>query len=183
MGNSDSLPLKPEEVQNLRQTFTAERLETMLEQASSLYGEEAETTDTDQKVLEEVEAIKLKYEKEIFDLKTEMKEKDKLQREMERTLNEVKWELEEQNRQNEAETQRLKEDSAVEGASISHQIQRIEESSKKTKEILRLKKERAELLTKFNNWITYLTSTRNSKRRGVSDSSPKCNICYTFYFF
>ena len=170
MGNSDSVPLKPEEVQNLRQTFTAERLETMLEQASSLYGEEAEVGDPDQKVLEEIEAIKVKHEQEIFDLKKELKKKDELQRETERTLNEVKWELEEQkeqNRQSEAEFKRLKEDTTFEGVNVSSQSQhqRIEESSKKTKEILRLKKERAELLTKFNNWITYLTSTRNSKRR------------------
>ena len=70
-------------------------------------------------------------------------------------MNEVKWELEEQieqNRQNEAEIQRLKEDSAIEGTNVSSQSQhqRIEESSKKTKDILKLKKERAELLTKFN---------------------------------
>ena len=78
MGNYDSVPLKPEEVQNLRQTFTAERLETMLEQASSLYGDEAEVGDPDQKVLEEVEAIKVKHEQEIFDLKTEMKKKDEM---------------------------------------------------------------------------------------------------------
>ena len=56
-------------------------------------------------------------------------------------MNEVKWELEEQieqNRQNEAEIQRLKEDSANEGANVSFQSQhqRREESSKKTKEIL-----------------------------------------------
>ena len=62
-----------------------------------------------------MEAIKVKHEKEIFLLKTEMKKKDELQRETERTLNEVRWELEEvteQNKQNEAELKRIKEDSA-----------------------------------------------------------------------
>ena len=45
MGNSDPVPLKPELVQTLRQTFIAERLETMLEQAGSLYGGEVEDPD------------------------------------------------------------------------------------------------------------------------------------------
>ena len=86
MGNSDSVPLKPEEVQSLRQTFTAERLEDMLEQAGGMYGEEGEVSDSDQKIIEEVEAMKVKHEQEIFNLKTEMKKKDELQRETERSL-------------------------------------------------------------------------------------------------
>jgi len=181
MGNYDSVPLKPEEVQNLRQTFTAERLETMLEQASSLYGEEAEVGDPDQKVLEEVEAIKVKHEREIFDLKTEIKEKVDLQRETERNLNEVKWELEEQieqNRQNEAEIQRLKEDSAIEGANVSSQSQhlRIEESSKKTKEILKLKKERAELLTKFNNLDKLMNEHEKMKEEETKKLKEHCDF-------
>merc|ERR1719468_1370413 len=99
MGNSDSVPSMPEEVRSPRQTFTAERLEDMLE-----------------KMIEDIEAIKVKHEQEVFDLKTEMKKKDELQRETERTLNEVRWELEEiteQKRQTEAELERLKEHSAA----------------------------------------------------------------------
>ena len=99
MGNSDSVPSMPEEVQSLRQTFTAERLEDMLE-----------------KMIEDIEAIKVKHVQEIFDLKTEMKKKDELQRETERTLNEVRGRLEEkteQSRQTEAELKRLKEESAA----------------------------------------------------------------------
>ena len=99
MGNIDSVPSKPEEVQNLRKTLTAERLEARLEQ-----------------LIEDIEAIKVKHVQEIFDLKTEMKKKDKLQRETERTLNEVRLELEEkteQSRQTIAELKRLKEESAA----------------------------------------------------------------------
>ena len=181
MGNYDSVPLKPEEVQNLRQTFTAESLETMLEQASSLYGEKPEVGDPDQKVLEEVEAIKVKHEREIFDLKTEIKKKVELQRETERTLNEVKWELEEHlelNRQNEAEIHRLKEDSANEGANVSFQSQhlRIEESSKKTKEILKLKKERAELLTKFNNLDKLMNEHEKMKEEETKKLKEHCDF-------
>ena len=179
MGNYDSVPLKPEEVQNLRQTFTAERLETMLEQAGSLYEEEA--GDPDQKVLEEVEAIKVKHEQEIFDLKKEIKEKVELQRETERTLNEVKWELEEQieqNRQNDAEIRRLKEDSAVERAGLSSQSQhlRIEEGSKKTKEILKLKKERAELLTKFNKLDKLMNEHEKLKEEEMKKLKEQCDF-------
>ena len=83
MGNSDSVPvpMKPEEVQRMME----------------------EVRDSNQELLEEMENIK---QQEIFDLKTEMKKKDELQKETERTLNEVKWELEEvkeQNRQGETE--------------------------------------------------------------------------------
>ena len=135
MGNSDSVTMKPEEVQNLRQalrqTFTAERLKT---------------------IQEEEEATRVKREQEISDLKTEMMKKDELQRELEKTLNEVKWELKkqkEQNRRNKVEIRRLEDDSGAEGANVSYQDQLIEENSKKTKEILRLKKEWAVLSSKL----------------------------------
>ena len=111
MGNSDSVPLKPEEVQTLRQTFTAEKLEEMLDHASSLYGEETELGDPDIKMLEDIDALKVKHEEEIFKLKTKMKNMDELHRETERCLHEVKWELEEkteQNRQYEAELEKIK---------------------------------------------------------------------------
>ena len=178
MGNSDSVPLKPEEVQTLRQTFTAERLEIMLEQAGSLYSEEEEG-DPDQKVVEEVEAIKVKYEQEIFDLKKENKKKDELQRETERTLNEVKWELEEQierNRRYETEFQRPKEDPAVEGTNISSHHQRIEESSKKTKEILRLKKERADLSTKISKLDKLMNDNEKLKDEEMTKMKEQCDF-------
>ena len=178
MGNSDSVPLKPEEVQSLRQTFTAERLEDMLEKAGGLYGDDGEVRDPDQVI----EAIKVKHEQEVFDLKTEMKKKDELQRETERTLNEVRWELEEiteQKRQTEAELERLKENSAAkdsEGPSHSDQNQRIEESSKKTKEILRLKKERAELLTKFNKLDKLMNDHEKSKEEEIKKMKDQCDF-------
>ena len=180
MGNSESVPLKPEEVQSLRQTFTADKLESMLEQASDLYGEESEERDHE-KVIEEIEAIKVKHEQEIFDLKTEMKKKDELLLLRERTLNEVKWELEEvteQNRQNEAELKRLKEESSTkdtEGATQSDQSQR-EENSKKTKEILRLKKERAELLTKFNKLDKLMKEHDHSKEEEIKKVKDQCDF-------
>ena len=180
MGNSESVPLKPEEVQSLRQTFTADKLESMLEQASDLYGEESEERDHE-KVIEEIEAIKVKHEQEIFDLKTEMKKKDELLLLRERTINEVKWELEEvteQNRQNEAELKRLKEESSTkdtEGATQSDQSQR-EENSKKTKEILRLKKERAELLTKFNKLEKLMKEHDHSKEEEIKKIKDQCDF-------
>ena len=180
MGNSESVPLKPEEVQSLRQTFTADKLESMLEQASDLYGEESEERDHE-KVIEEIEAIKVKHEQEIFDLKTEMKKKDELLLLRERTINEVKWELEEvfeQNRQNEAELKRLKEESSTkdtEGATQSDQSQR-EENSKKTKEILRLKKERAELLTKFNKLDKLMKEHDHSKEEEIKKVKDQCDF-------
>ena len=73
-------------------------------------------------------------------------------------MNEMKWELEEQierNRQYETEFQGPKDDSAVEWTTVVTSYKKhqwIEESSKKTKEILRLKKERADLSTKSANW-------------------------------
>ena len=181
MGNSDSVPLKPEEVQSLRQTFTADKLESMLEQASGLYGEESEERNHE-KVIEEVEAIKVKHEQEIFLLNTEMKKKDELLREAERTLNEVRWELEEvteQNRQNEAELKRIKEESSAkdsEGTSQSDQSQRIEENSKKTKENLRLKKERAELLTKFNKLDILMKEHDQSKEEEIKKVKDQCDF-------
>ena len=177
MGNSDSVPLKPEEVQSLRKTFTAEKLESMLEHASGLYEEESEARDPDQ-VIEEMEAIKVKHEKEIFLLKTEMKKKDELQRETERTLNEVRWELEEvteQNRHNEAELKRIKDDSA--SKDVEGTLRRIEENSKKTtKEILRLKKERAELLTKFNKLDKLMEEHEQSKEEEIKKIKDQCDF-------
>ena len=64
-----------------------------------------EVRDSNQELLEEIENIKL-----------EMKKKDVLQKETERSWNEVNWELEEvteQNRQNEAELKRIKEESSA----------------------------------------------------------------------
>ena len=89
MGNSDSVPvpLKPEMVQSLME----------------------EVRDSNQEMLKEIENIKVNHEQE-------MKKKDELQKETERSWNEVNWELEEvteQNRQNEAELKRIKEESRV----------------------------------------------------------------------
>ena len=99
MGNSDSCPSEPEEAQSLRQTITFDRLENKL-----------------QNMIADTEAFKVHYVQEIFDLKTEMKKKDELQRETERTLNEVRRELEEkteQNRKTETELKRLKAELAA----------------------------------------------------------------------
>ena len=116
MDYSVSIPLKPENEEFLRQTFTGERLE----QAGSLYEEEVKVRDciTQCEVLncvkftcKDVEAFRVKHEREINFLKTVLKKKDELQRETQRSLNEVKWELEEQkelNRQSKAEIHRLK---------------------------------------------------------------------------
>ena len=154
MGNSDSVPLKPEQVQ----TFTAERLETMLEQASSLYREEAELGDPEQKVLEEVETIKVKHEQEIFDLKTEMKKKDELQSEVERTLNELKWDL---NKEMKMKDELQKETEKNLNEAKKKLKEQIEESSKKSKEIVQLKTA-FNKLDKLMNWYPRSISISSS---------------------
>lgn len=166
----------------MRQTFNAEKLDKMLEQANSLYGEDAEERNADQRILDEMEALKGKYEQEIYNLKTEMKKKDEMQRETERTLNEVKWELEEAmelNRQHEVDIKRLKQNSASkdeEGKPQIDQHQRIEESSKKTKEILKLKKERAELLTKFDKLDKLLKEKDKVKEEEIKKMKDECDF-------
>ena len=163
MGNSDSVPdLRPEEVQSLRQTFTAEELESMLEHASSMYGEKYEDMDHE-KVIAEVEAIKVKHEQE-------MKKKDELLREAKRTLNEVRWELEEvteQNRRNEAELKRLKEEAAgkdVEGTSQSDQSQQNEE------------KERAELVSRVRAQEIQIQEHMQEKENIVKEMQNQCDL-------
>ena len=122
-----------DEVQNLRQalrqTFDAERLKT---------------------IWKEIEAIKVKYEQEISDHKKEMEKKDELQRELEKTLNEVKLELEEQKEQNRQSKAEIQTSGVIIKANNSYQDQLIEENSKKTKEILRLEKEGEVLSSKLN---------------------------------
>ena len=154
MDNSDSVPLKPEQVQ----TFTAERLETMLEQASSLYGDEAELGDPEQKVLEEVETIKVKHEQEIFDLKTEMKKKDELQSEVERTLNELKWDL---NKEMKMKDELQKETEKNLNEANKKLKEQIEKSSKKSKEIVQLKTA-FNKLDKLMNWYPRSISISSS---------------------
>ena len=162
MGISDSVPLKPEQVQ----TFTAERLETMLEQASSLYGDEAEVGDPDHNVNEEVEAIKVKYEQEIFDLKTEMNKKDELQREMERTLNELKWDL---NKEMKMKDELQKETEKNLNVAKKKLEEQIEESTKKTKEIIRLK-------TKFNKLDKLMNDHEKLKEEEITKMKEQCDL-------
>ena len=196
MGNSDSVPLKPEEVQTLRQTFTAEKLEEMLDHASSLYGEETELGDPDLKMLEDIDALKVKHEEEIFKLKTKMKNMDELHRETERCLHEVKWELEEkteQNRQYEVELEKIngeidhlkksKFEVGVGGKNVEEalddQKRLLEEKNKKVvetkvKDILRLKKEKSELVTKCDNLEKQLQHNKKENEDIVKKMKDDC---------
>ena len=138
----------------------------MLEQASSLYGDEAEVGDPDQKVLEEVEAIKVKHEQEIFDLKTEMKKKDELQSEVERTLNELKWDL---NKEMKMKDELQKETEKTLNEVKKKMEEQIEESSKKTKEIIRLK-------TKFNKLDKLMNDHEKLKEEEITKMKEQCDL-------
>ena len=72
----------------------------------------------------------------------------------------------------------IKEESAAKGVDGTHsdQSQRIEESSKKTKEILRLKKERAELLTKFNKLDKLMNDHEKSKEEEIKKMKDQCDF-------
>ena len=112
MGNSDSVPvpLKPEMVQSLME----------------------EVRDSNQEMLKEIENIKVNHEQE-------MKKKDELQKETERSWNEVNWELEEVRDSN----QELLEE--IEAIKVSHdkeiydlkmQLKKKDELQKKTERLL-----------------------------------------------
>ena len=110
MGNSESVAMKPEEVKSLME----------------------EVRDSNQELLEEIEIIKVNHEQE-------MKKMEVLQKETERSWNEVNWELEEVRDSN----QELLEE--IEAIKVSHdkeiydlkmQLKKKDELQKKTERLL-----------------------------------------------
>ena len=112
MGNSDSVPvpLKPEMVQSLME----------------------EVRDSNQEMLKEIENIKVNHEQE-------MKKKDELQKETERSWNEVNWELEEVRDSNQElleEIEAIKVYHDKEISDLKTQLKKKDELQKKTERLL-----------------------------------------------